>query len=396
MTPLTGTQRDYLETVRGSAESLLVIINDILDFSKIEAGKLEIDRRRLLAADAARRHAEAAGAPRAQRRGCELTVDVEPDVPDAPRRRPGPAAAGPGQPGRQRDQVHRAGRDRRRVVSARRGDEPGRQALALQRRDTGIGIPPDKQVAIFQAVHAGGRLDDARVRRHRPRPDDLVAARRADGRPDSGREHTGTRKRVLLLHRAAAGGRAGRAQSAAPTSVATRRRPPRPLRVLVAEDNLVNQHARRSTCCEARASRRSWSATGARRSTRSSDERFDVVLMDVQMPEMDGFEATAAIRARERDTGATGPIVALTAHAMEGDRERCLDAGMDGYVSKPIDAVELFGVIDRSRHDRQASTTWARRPRRIEPCGSALTKTAFTGVTSAPSEPVRPSPQEAR
>ena len=61
---------------------------------------------------------------------------------------------------------------------------------------------------------------------------------------------------------------------------------------------------------------------------------------------MDGFEATAAIRARERRTGARIPIIALTAHAMEGDRQRCLDADMDGYVSKPIDAVELFGVIE--------------------------------------------------
>jgi CheY-like chemotaxis protein len=74
---------------------------------------------------------------------------------------------------------------------------------------------------------------------------------------------------------------------------------------------------------------------------------FDLVLMDLQMPEMDGFEATAAIRAQERGTGARIPIVALTAHAMEGDRQRCLDADMDGYVSKPIDATELFSVIDQ-------------------------------------------------
>jgi CheY-like chemotaxis protein len=69
--------------------------------------------------------------------------------------------------------------------------------------------------------------------------------------------------------------------------------------------------------------------------------------MDLQMPEMDGFEATAAIRGRERGGHLRIPIVALTAHAMEGDRQRCLDADMDGYVSKPIKAVELFEVIDR-------------------------------------------------
>jgi len=71
-------------------------------------------------------------------------------------------------------------------------------------------------------------------------------------------------------------------------------------------------------------------------------------LMDLQMPEMDGFEATASIRARERDAGVPRvPIIALTAHAMQGDRQRCLDADMDGYVAKPIKPVELFEVIDR-------------------------------------------------
>jgi CheY-like chemotaxis protein/HPt (histidine-containing phosphotransfer) domain-containing protein len=75
-------------------------------------------------------------------------------------------------------------------------------------------------------------------------------------------------------------------------------------------------------------------------------ERFDVVLMDVQMPEMNGFEATAAIREQERRTGAHVRIVAMTAHALKGDRERCLEAGMDDYVSKPIDGDQLARVIE--------------------------------------------------
>ena len=78
-----------------------------------------------------------------------------------------------------------------------------------------------------------------------------------------------------------------------------------------------------------------------------SGTAFDLALMDLQMPEMDGFEATAAIRAAERRSGTRLPIVALTAHAMDGDHQRCLDADMDGYVTKPINAVELFEVIDR-------------------------------------------------
>jgi two-component system sensor histidine kinase/response regulator len=77
------------------------------------------------------------------------------------------------------------------------------------------------------------------------------------------------------------------------------------------------------------------------------EQTVDLVLMDLQMPEMDGFEATAVVRERDRATGRHTPIVALTAHAMQGDRQRCLDADMDGYISKPVKAVELFEVLDR-------------------------------------------------
>jgi CheY-like chemotaxis protein len=74
---------------------------------------------------------------------------------------------------------------------------------------------------------------------------------------------------------------------------------------------------------------------------------FDLILMDVQMPDMDGFEATAVIRAREKSTGRHLPIIAMTARAMKGDEEHCLAAGMDGYTSKPIEVEQLFATIDR-------------------------------------------------
>ena len=75
-------------------------------------------------------------------------------------------------------------------------------------------------------------------------------------------------------------------------------------------------------------------------------QSFDLVLMDVHMPVMDGFQSTSAIRQKEKGNGAHIPIIALTASAMKGDRERCIDAGMDGYVSKPLKSEELFQVID--------------------------------------------------
>jgi CheY-like chemotaxis protein len=78
-----------------------------------------------------------------------------------------------------------------------------------------------------------------------------------------------------------------------------------------------------------------------------AQSEFDVVLMDVQMPEMDGFEATAEIRRREKISGAHMPIIAMTAHAMTGDRERCIAAGMDDYISKPIRADLLMDLLEK-------------------------------------------------
>jgi two-component system sensor histidine kinase/response regulator len=120
---------------------------------------------------------------------------------------------------------------------------------------------------------------------------------------------------------------------------------PRRLRVLLAEDNAVNQ----KIACRflEKAGHHVTLASDGRQALAAIErENFDVVLMDVQMPEMDGFEATAAIRAQERDTGKRLPIIAMTAHAMAGDRERCLAAGMDNYIAKPISARALIGLLE--------------------------------------------------
>jgi CheY-like chemotaxis protein len=125
------------------------------------------------------------------------------------------------------------------------------------------------------------------------------------------------------------------------------------LRVLLAEDNQVNQ---RVACAMLR--KRGHHVTVANNGREAVDavarETFDVVLMDVQMPEMNGFEATHSLRERERGTGSRLPILAMTAHAMTGDRERCLAAGMDGYVTKPITYAALVAELERFGSGREA------------------------------------------
>ena len=120
----------------------------------------------------------------------------------------------------------------------------------------------------------------------------------------------------------------------------------RPLRLLLAEDNAVNQ--RLAVRLLEKHGHSVFVANNGKEAVAAlQKEPFDAVLMDVQMPEMDGFEATAAIRAGEQGASPHQPIIAMTAHAMKGDRERCLEAGMDGYVSKPLQISELLSVLDR-------------------------------------------------
>jgi signal transduction histidine kinase/DNA-binding response OmpR family regulator len=119
-----------------------------------------------------------------------------------------------------------------------------------------------------------------------------------------------------------------------------------PLRILLAEDNAVNRRV--ATGFLAKRGHAVETAVNGREALEAlARERFDVVLMDVQMPEMDGFEAVRRLRAEERAGRPRTPVIAMTAHAMAGDRERCLEAGMDDYVSKPIDVAKLVEAIDR-------------------------------------------------
>jgi len=118
------------------------------------------------------------------------------------------------------------------------------------------------------------------------------------------------------------------------------------LRVLVAEDNAVNRLVAQRLL-QKKGHTIAVAHNGREALERIRAEHFDIVLMDIQMPDLDGYAATAEIRKLEAGNGKHVPIIGVTAHAMEGDRERCLAAGMDGYVAKPIIPKQLYAEIER-------------------------------------------------
>ena len=347
-TPVTPIQREHLHTVRRSAEHLLTVINDVLDFSKIEAGKLNVEKidfsLRTLVNDAMQPFLM-----RADRR-CELSADVTPDVPDVR----------VGDPHRLRQVLTNLignavkftdnGAVVVRVEPALT-DRDGVVALHFSVIDTGIGIPADKLDAVFEAFT---QADGSTTRRYGGTGLGLTICRQLvdlmQGRIwVESVPMQGCAFHVELPLPASRG--TGAAAEVAPDGIAptvlAAPRVGRRLRVLVADDNPVNRTITRHLL-----ERRGHVATFATNGLEALDllqtARFDLVLMDLQMPAVDGLEATASIRDCERTTGVPRvAIVALTAHAMPQDRQRCLDAGMDGFLSKPLRAGELFAEIDR-------------------------------------------------
>jgi len=335
-----GPQRDYLAVARGSAESLLGIIDDILDFSKVEAGRLELAaepfRLRRLCAEVERLFR-----PRAEARGLQLDFELADDLPD---RLVGDSL-------RLRQVLTNLLGNALKFTAAggvtvRLGGRelaPGEYQLAGAVQDTGIGIPAEKQAAIFEAFtqadssttrnFGGTGLGLSITRRLVELMQGRIGVRSAPGAGS-------TFEFTLRL------GIAGLDDStpAAPVPAVRVGPEPAPLRILVAEDNVVNQKV-----AQAMLTRRGHQVTlvsnGREALDRLGQERFDLVFMDMQMPEMGGLDATIAIRRRERETGLRVPIVALTASALASDRERCLAAGMDDYLAKPVRPEALDRVL---------------------------------------------------
>ncbi len=346
-TDLTDEQRACLQIIRSSGDTLLAVINDILDFSKIEAGKLNVDALPFDLHDCLAEPLRQFGA-QAHAKGLELLYDVGADVP----------AAFLGDSNRLRQIVTNL------LGNAIKFTERGKVVLSVavveqtavsatlmfSVADTGIGVAREKHAAILQPfVQADGSI----TRKYGGTGLGLAISTKLatllggrlwlESEPQKGSAFHFTMPLALMQPTVLTTGAPGRVPRPQV------RQAGRKLRVLVAEDNDVNRliaaqllERRGHAVVTANNGREALAALES-----AGPGAFDVVLMDLQMPEMDGLEATMMIRAREASAGAHVPIIALTAHAMKGDEERCLAAGMDGYVSKPIRVDDLVAEIER-------------------------------------------------
>ncbi|HEY3380673.1 MAG TPA: ATP-binding protein [Vicinamibacterales bacterium] len=342
-TELTPDQREYIELARQSAGSLVTLINEILDFSAIEAGRLRLrqtrfDLREVLG------NALRLLAVQASQKGLTLALRIDPDI----------AAVLIGDADRLRqilinlvgNAVKFTERGSVSVAVSRAPSATGETDLQFTVTDTGIGIPDDKRATIFDPFT---QADGSNSRRYGGTGLGLAICSRLV-------EAMGGR---LWLDATSGGGStfcfvlpfdtaepevAASEPDAPPPASPVSARPV--LSILLVEDSPVNQRLARALLAK-RGHAVSVAGNGREALHLLASQRVDLVVMDVQMPEVDGLEATRTIRARERATGCHLPIIAMTAHAMPGDRAKCLEAGMDEYVTKPIDPAALFAAIDR-------------------------------------------------
>ncbi len=350
-TELNPEQREYLGMAKSSAHSLLGLINDILDFSKIEAGKMQLEAidfsLRACIADVLKPLRV-----RATQKKIRLAEAIPASIPDALL----------GDPLRLRqillnltDNAIKFTAAGSIVVSVGFEARDATEAkLHFSVTDTGAGIPADKQQLIFQAF---AQADGSTTRNYGGTGLGLAIASQLVEQMGGRLWIESTPGMGTTFHFTACFGVPQRMQlpeaSAAPLDVAKQNRAA--LRILLAEDNAINR-ALATAILTKQGHSLVHAANGREALAKASTETFDLIFMDVQMPEMDGFEATDHIRSWEEAKGLTPtPIVAMTAHAMTGDRERCLAAGMDDYISKPLQKAELLALLDRIGIGRNAA-----------------------------------------
>jgi signal transduction histidine kinase/HPt (histidine-containing phosphotransfer) domain-containing protein len=357
------TEREWLETMRYQADALMALIDDILDFSKIEAGKITLDH-----VDFDLHELLEATVKSMIVRAPKPNVKVVSSIDGAPH-------YVAGDPHRLKQVVSNlignalkfTDEGQIEVKAEMLDQQPDQLVVQFTVRDTGCGIPHEKAANIFNAFE---QADNSMTRKHGGAGlglaicSSLVELMGGAIRCESELEKGTTFVFTACLEPARdAHAVSQRARQDEVTLIAVGDRyqavtpePASRLTVLLAEDNLVNQKLAVELL-----SKRGHKVVLAHNGRQAVDAirvgRFDLVLMDVQMPEMDGIAATKEIRRLEGEGGTRVPIVALTAHALEGDRQVCLQAGMDAFISKPVRYAEFYRIIDSvtsTPHEREA------------------------------------------
>jgi signal transduction histidine kinase/DNA-binding NarL/FixJ family response regulator len=342
--PLSVEQRDQIRAAQNCSHSLLALLNDLLDFSKIEAGRMVLEEipfeLRQMISDCAKAHQL-----KAKAKGIGLSWDVAPNVPKSV----------VGDPLRLRQILTNLLSNAVKFTSAGsvkitvtvgEAYEPGSEQVPLRFAvtDTGPGIPEDKQDSIFEKFT---QADGSISRRFGGTGLGLAIAKRLtelqNGRIELvSREGHGSTFSVIIPFQTAT---ETVAEPHSPSTAAgsTAQQDAHGL-ILLVEDNPVNQKVVTSLLRK-KGYKVDVANNGQEALTRLVEQPYRLVLMDVQMPVLDGLETTKRIRADARYAGL--PIVAMTAHAMSGDRERCIQAGMNAYLAKPVDHKHLLALVEQ-------------------------------------------------
>ena len=358
-TNLSATQRDHLRTVLDSGESLLNAL-DFLDFTRIESGSLELEQIEFDLHDTVRGTLDSL-AIRAQDKGLSLSCSIDPLVP----------VTLIGDPARLRQVLTNlldnaikftARGEVAAEVELEAADGYGYTVVYFSVRDTGPGIAAEQLDRIFEPfeqVHppsrrgTGSGLGLSICQQLVELMGGQIGVESKVG--EGSTFHFTASFDVPYVNRQAGGSFApARSERAAPRDGAAPGAPVddesdriEPKRILLVEDSTANQKVA-IAILEAHGHTIAVACNGQEGVERAAAGGFDAVLMDVEMPILDGLQATAAIRAAEAAAGGHVPIIAMTAHTLHGDRERCIAAGMDDYIAKPIRRRELFQVLARA------------------------------------------------
>lgn len=341
--PLDSTQQERLAVVQRSGKVLLEIVNDVLDFSKAQSGKLDIESVAFDPADIARDTVHLF-TPSATGKGIGIKAEIAADLPLGVRGDPTRLRQVLGNLVSNAVKFTERGAVTLRMKTARGSGEAGAECLLIEVADSGIGIAPEAMERIFEPF---SQADDSTTRHYGGTGLGLAISRQIVSLMGGTLTVESTQGKGSVFRAELPVSRADTAAVMPPVGVTTApEQRTFNARVLLAEDNQVNQLLAKTLLTRLGCTTRI-AANGNDAVALFSEGGFDLVLMDCHMPAMDGYQASAAIRALEAATGTHIPIIAVTANVMQGERERCLAAGMDDYLSKPFRVADIAAMLEK-------------------------------------------------